>query len=300
MYDWANSAYSTAFATAFLPLLWAGFFAPAEGIEVFGRTMKPDALWSFLVAFAALIVLLIAPTLGAVADMAGAKKRLLIAFCYIGVAAAAPIALCGAGSYAVVAGLFIVAHVGFIGANVFYDAFLPDIAPEDEQDRLSSRGFAYGYVGGGLQFAVASGIVMAHDSLGLSITTAMRIGLWWGGFALVTVRLLKEQRRPAPDSPGPLGYVRVGFARVWRTTRAAGKLKHLALFLAAFLAYNNGIQTVIAQVALYAQQHIPGVGHANILATLLAIQFVASVGAIAFGRIAGRVGAKRAVMLALS
>ncbi len=266
--------------------------------------MKPDALWSFLVAFAALIVLLIAPTLGAVADMAGAKKRLLIAFCYIGVAAAAPIALCGAGSYAVVAGLFIVAHVGFIGANVFYDAFLPDIAPEDEQDRLSSRGFAYGYVGGGLQFAVASGIVMAHDSLGLSITTAMRIGmgmaiLWWGGFALVTVRLLKEQRRPAPDSPGPLGYVRVGFARVWRTTRAAGKLKHLALFLAAFLAYNNGIQTVIAQVALYAQQHIPGVGHANILATLLAIQFVASVGAIAFGRIAGRVGAKRAVMLAL-
>ncbi|MBT3268507.1 MFS transporter [Candidatus Poribacteria bacterium] len=304
IYDWANSAYSTAFATAFLPLLWAGFFAPAEGIEILGRTMKPDALWSFLVAFAALVVLLIAPTLGAVADMAGAKKRLLIVFCYVGVAAAAPIALCGAGSYAIVAGLFIVAHVGFIGANVFYDAFLPDIAPEDEQDGLSSRGFAYGYVGGGLQFAMASAIVMAHERLGLSITTAMRIGmgmaiLWWAGFALVTVALLKEERRPAQDSPGPLGYVRVGFARVWRTTRAAGKLKHLTLFLAAFLAYNNGIQTVIAQVALYAQQHIPGVGHGNILATLLAIQFVASVGAIAFGRIAGRVGAKRAVMLAL-
>ena len=105
MYDWANSAYSTAFATAFMPLLWAGFFMPEEGIRLAGRMIEPDAVWSFLVAFAALVVLLIAPTLGAVADMAGAKKRLLMVFCYVGVAAAAPIALCGAGSYAVVAGL---------------------------------------------------------------------------------------------------------------------------------------------------------------------------------------------------
>ena len=304
MYDWANSAYSTAFATAFLPLLWAGFFMPAEGVRVFGRTVTPDALWSFLVAFAALVVLVIAPTLGAVADMAGAKKRLLIAFCYVGVGAAAPIAWCAEGSYAVVAALFIVAHVGFIGANVFYDAFLPDIAPADDQDRLSSRGFAYGYVGGGLQFAVASAIVTTHERLGISSVTAARVGMfmavvWWGGFALVTVALLRETRGPATDSPGALAYVRIGFGRVWRTTRAAGKLKHLTLFLAAFLMYNNGVQTIIAQVALYAREHIPGVDTPHILATLLAIQFVAGVGAIAFGRLARRVGAKRAVMLAL-
>ncbi|MEO2005990.1 MAG: MFS transporter, partial [Candidatus Poribacteria bacterium] len=173
MYDWANSAYSTAFATAFMPLLWAGFFMPPEGVQFLGRTVAPDAAWSFLVAFAALLVLLIAPTLGAAADMAGAKKRLLMIFCYVGVAAAAPVALCGQGSYALVAGLFIVAHVGFIGANVFYDAFLPDLASASEQDRLSSRGFAYGYVGGGLQFALASVLVMLHDDK----LWAMRVGL---------------------------------------------------------------------------------------------------------------------------
>ena len=305
MYDWANSAYSTAFATAFMPLLWAGFFMPEEGIRLAGRMIEPDAVWSFLVAFAALMVLLIAPTLGAVADMAGAKKRLLMVFCYVGVAAAAPIALCGAGSYAVVAGLFVVAHVGFIGANVFYDAFLPDLVPEEGQDRLSSKGFAYGYVGGGLQFAVAAAIVMMHEKLGISsAANAARIGMflaivWWGGFALVTMALLKEKDGPATSSPGAFAYVGIGFARVWRTTRAAGQLRQLALFLVAFLMYNNGIQTIIAQVAIYAERHIPGVEMPHILATLLAIQFVASVGAIAFGRIAGVLGAKRAVMLAL-
>jgi len=236
--------------------------------------------------------------------MAGAKKRLLMIFCYVGVAAAAPVALCGQGSYALVAGLFIVAHVGFIGANVFYDAFLPDLGPADEQDRLSSRGFAYGYVGGGLQFAIASAIVMGHKRLGIEDVTAARIGMgmavvWWGGFALVTVALLKEKRGTATSSPGALAYVRIGFARVLNTTRAARKLKQLSLFLAAFLMYNNGVQTIIAQVALYAKDHIPGVDTSDILATLLATQFVASVGAVAFGRIAGRIGAKRAVIVAL-
>jgi MFS transporter, UMF1 family len=308
MYDWGNSAYSTAVVTAFLPLLWKHYFVPTEGVQFLGRPMAGDALWGFLTAFAALVVLLIAPTLGAVADMAGAKKRMLFVFCYIGVAAAAPIALCGQGSYALVAGFFVIAHVGFIGANVFYDAFLPDLAPEEEQDRLSSRGFAYGYVGGGLQFALASVLVMLHDDK----LWAMRVGLltavvWWGGFALVTVALLKERRKPATESLGALAYVQVGFARVLRTTRAMGSLRQLALFLVAFLAYNNGIQTVIVQVALYATgsrpdgtANIPGVGDTQVLGTLLAIQFVASVGAILFGRIAGRIGAKRAIMFALA
>ena len=151
---------------------------------------------------------------------------------------------------------FLVAQVSFIGANVFYDAFLPQIASEQRMDWVSGKGYSYGYVGGGLQFAVALCLVNWHDAFGLSLEQAARLGivtagLWWVAFTLFTARLLTEP--PASGTPPEefrrwprlLAYVIVGVTRTWRTTKKVRQFRQLLLFLVAFMLYDDGIQTVI-------------------------------------------------------
>ncbi|MDD3620199.1 MAG: MFS transporter, partial [Desulfobulbaceae bacterium] len=246
--------------------------------------------------------------LGAIADYRSAKKLFLFVFCYLGVTSAVLLSFCGQGDVWPTIVLFILSQVGFVGANVFYDAFLPQIALPGEEDRVSSKGFAYGYAGGGLQFAAALVLIAFHDFFGLSEAAAARIGmlsaaLWWGGFALVTALLLREPKigrgRSALLPKSSLGYLTLGFSRVWKTLRQIGKLKQLALFLAAFLVYNEGIQTVIQMATMYGKQELK-LSAAALMITLLLVQAVAIFGALLFSWIAGRTGTKRAVMLSLA
>jgi MFS transporter, UMF1 family len=150
MYDWANSAYSTTIAVAILPMYFAGVVVPAGGYRIGGTLFAAETLWGFMVSAAACIVFVLAPLLGAIADFCSAKKRFLFAFCVPGVIAATLLAWCGAGDVWLTIVLFVLSQVGFVGANVFYDAFLPQLAEPGESDRISSKGFAYGYAGGGL------------------------------------------------------------------------------------------------------------------------------------------------------
>jgi len=308
VYDWANSAYATTLVTALLPIYFAEVVVPKD-FTLRGTPYAAETLWGYLVGASALFVFLAAPTLGAIADFAAAKKRFLIGFCYFGVLNAALLWFCNAGDVWRTALLFLCAQIGFVGANVFYDAFLPQIAPEGKQDWVSAKGFSYGYLGGGLQFLIALGLVTWHDAFGMTTTFAAKVGmlmaaLWWGGFGLVTAFLLKEPPRtsalPPPYDRYPLGsgYVVLGVRRVWRTTLRVGQMKPLLLFLVAYMVYNDGIQTVIEMAAIYGKQELH-LSSAALMGTLLVVQFIALGGSLVAARLAERWGTRRTILATL-
>lgn len=308
VYDWANSAYITTIAVAILPMYFAGVIVPPEGFRIGNTLFAAETLWGFMVSAAAFIVFILAPVLGAIADFYSAKKRFLFSFCYLGVLAAALIAFCGPGDVWPTIVLFILSQVGFVGANVFYDAFLPQLAAPEDQDKVSSKGFSYGYAGGGLQFAGVLVLIAFHDFFGLSAAGAARVGmfsaaLWWGGFALVTARYLKEPTTgkfyTGEGAGERQGYITLGFSRVWKTMLQVRKLKQLLLFLVAFLVYNEGIQTVIQMATIYGKQELK-LSATSLMVTLLLVQIVGIFGAFLFSRIAGKTGTKMAVMLSLA
>lgn len=306
VYDWANSAYITTIAVAILPMYFAGVVVPPDGFQIGNTIFAAETLWGFMVSAAAFIVFVMAPVLGAIADFYSVKKRFLFSFCYLGVTSACLLPLFGSGDVWPTIVLFVVSQVGFVGANVFYDAFLLQIAEKGDEDRVSSKGFSYGYAGGGLQFACVLVLIAFHDRFGLSASGAARIGmfsaaLWWGGFALVTARYLREpvcNHQETGKSDLYAGAVVLGFSRVWQTLKQVKKLKHLSLFLVAFLVYNEGIQTVIQMATIYGKQELK-LGFTALMVTLLLVQVVGIFGAWLFGWLAGRAGTKRALLLAL-
>ena len=307
VYDWANSAYITTIAVAILPMYFAGVIVPAEGFRIGSTVFAAETLWGFMVSAAAFIVFFMAPVLGAIADFYNAKKLFLFSFCYLGVISAALISLCGAGDVWATIILFVIAQIGFVGANVFYDAFLPQLAEPGQEDQVSSKGFSYGYAGGGLQLACVLLLIAFHDFFGLSASGAARVGmlsaaLWWGGFALVSARFLREPviEKDSHDSHSldRFGCITMGFTRVWKTMLQVRKLKHLVLFLVAFLVYNEGIQTVIQMATMYGKQELK-LSSTALMVTLLLVQIVGIFGALLFSWIAGRTGAKKAVMISL-
>ena len=309
MYDWANSAYATTVSAGLFPAYFLAAVVPASGWVVFGREIPAASLHPFAVGIAAFLTFLAAPVLGAIADFSAAKKRFLLFFAYVGATATLLLYFAGPGRVGATLTIFIVAQVGFVAANVFYDAFLPQIATDEEMDRMSARGFAYGYLGGGLQFAISLVLVAGSDWIGISQDLAVRLSmamaaLWWGGFTLVTMRKLKEPRIAVemPEEyrkyPGVLAYAALGISRTLRTTRKVSKFPHLALFLVAFMFYNDGIQTVLQMAVVYGTDEL-GLDFTSLMVTLLLVQFVAIAGALIFSRIAGILGTKRSVMVTL-
>ncbi len=309
MYDWANSAYITTLVVAILPVYFASVVVPAGGLKIGGTNYAAETLWGLMVSAASSIIFVVAPILGAIADFCCAKKRFLLFFCYMGVLSASLLSFCKAGDVWPSIMLFVISQIGFVGGNVFYDAFLPQIAPEGEMDRVSSKGFAYGYVGGGLQFASSLAILTWHRELGLTEAEAAQVGmlsaaLWWGGFALITLFCLQEPYRSQamPDSyqriPLGLGYIRLGISRTWNTLSKVRRLRDLALFLAAFFVYNDGINTVIQMATIYGRQELH-LSTMVLMLTLLIVQIVASLGAPLFAWISELLGAKDAVIVSL-
>jgi UMF1 family MFS transporter len=309
MYDWANSAYATTVLAGVLPAYFADAVVGPDGVDLWGTHYEASTLWAAAVAVAAALAFLCAPVLGAIADFTAAKKRLLLSFAYGGTLFTALLYFCGSGDVVLTLLLFIGAQVGFVGANVFYDAFLPQLVSEDQLDRVSGRGYAYGYLGGGLQFALALGLIAGHEQLGLSQSMAGRVAIamtavWWAGFTLFTAVLLKE--KPSVETlpsqyarwPRLLAVAAVGIRRTLATSVQVSRYKHLVLFLVAFMLYNDGIQTVIVMATIFGKEELQ-LSTTFLMLTLLAIQGVAMVGAVVFSRMAEMVGTKRAVMLTL-
>ncbi len=308
MYDWANSAYATTVAGALLPAFFAEEVVPDEGFEVFGRAVEGETLWAAVVGVGAFVLFLATPVLGAIADFTASKRRFLQVFAYGGALFTITIFFVGSGDVLLTLGLFFVAHLGFVAANVFYDGFLPDLTSDETIDHHSARGFAFGYVGGGLQLVLAAALVLFHEPLGIGETTAARAGIalagvWWAGFTWFALARVPETGAASPLPPGYgrglVAYARVGFARTLATTRRLLGFRQLLLFVVAYMLYIDGVQTVIAMTSVYAKDTLL-LETESILAGFLVAQFVAFGGALLFGRLAGRVGARDALLVSIA
>ncbi len=309
MYDWANSAYITTAAVAILPDYFARVVVGEAGIDILGMNMRATALWGFMLGGAAFFVFLFAPVLGAIADFSSAKKKFLVSFAHMGSLFAMLLYFSKSGNVTLTILLFLGSQVCFVGSNVFYDAFLPQIASEDKMDAVSARGYAFGYVGGSLQFAIALGLVAMHERVGISITMAARIGMamtgiWWAGWTLLTLKYLKEVKTPYElpekyrNQPKGLAYLTLGISRTIATAKKVGRFKHLTLFLIAYMIYNDGIHTVTSMATIYGTEELK-LSTTALMVTLLLVQVVAIGGALIFSQLAGRIGARRSVMCAL-
>lgn len=309
MYDWANSAYITTAAVALLPNYFAKAIVGEAGIDLFGMNVSAIVLWGYMLGTAAFLVLLFAPVLGAIADFSSAKKRFLASFAYMGSLFAMLLFFCKSGDVGLTIVLFIGSQVCFVGANVFYDAFLPQIASEDKLDTVSAKGYAFGYIGGSLQFAIALTLVAMHEAVGISLTMAARIGMamtgiWWAGWTLVTLKYLKEVKIPHElpekyhNQPKRIAYLALGISRTLETAKKVTRFKHLTLFLIAYVIYNDGIHTVTTMATIYGTEELQ-LSTTALMVTLLLVQVIAIGGALVFSWLANRIGAKRAVMFAL-
>lgn len=308
MYDWANSAYATTVAALF-PAFFAGVVVPEGGYRLWGRLYNSQTLWGYLVGLVAFGIFLVTPVLGAIADFSAAKRRFLRAFFSVGALLVTTLVFVGTGDVVLTMVLFIITQVGFIAGNVFYDGFLPDITTSETIDRVSARGFGLGYLGGGLHLALAFALITLHEQVGITQELAVRIGLatvglWWLVFGIFALRRLPETGRaqPLPERyrglVRPAAYARVGLERTLRTARRMIGFPHVLLFVAAFIIYNDGIATTIAMSSVYAADTLR-LDAAAIALTFLIVQFVAFPGSLAFGWLAGRMGAKGAILVSL-
>ena len=293
LYDWANSAFATVILAAVLPVYFAAI-APADGIPLLGRTIPATAFWGYLVAASMLLVAMVAPAMGNLADRHGLRKPLLIACATGGALATALLVLAGRDAYLLTAALFLLGNVGFAAGNIFYNAFLPDLARGADADRLSSQAYALGYLGGGIALALVFLLIEGHGALGLDKGTATRLGflltgIWWLLFALPAFAWLRE----GPGCPDGHGLRHPG--DYLRLARELAGYPDLLRFLAAFLLYNDGIQTIIAIAAIFASVEL-GLSTGSILGCYLMIQFLAMPATLLTARLAIRFGAKATVI----
>jgi UMF1 family MFS transporter len=300
LYDWANSAFATVVLAAVLPVYFASL-VPARGADLFwsSQPVPATALWGYTVSLSMALVAITAPGLGNLADRRGWRWHLMIIFCLLGSLATCGLFFAGPGQYLLAIALFILGNIGFAAGNIFYNAYLPDLAHGHDVDRLSARGFAFGYLGGGLMLLVVFLIIQQHAWLGFADTgSATRFGFlltgaWWLGFALPSFVWLKG----VPVTTSVLHTLRTprDYLKIFADLR---RYRHLRRFLIAFLLYNDGIQTIIAVSAIFAREEL-GLGTGTILGCFLMIQFIAIPGALLFSRLAARLNTKSAILICL-
>jgi UMF1 family MFS transporter len=297
-YDWANSAFVTTVVTAVFPIYFSAV-AAADLPPAVATTR-----FALATTIALVLVAIVSPLLGAIADVVPVKKKLLAGFLSLGVAATASLALVGRGDWVLGAVLFALGNVGLNGSYVFYDALLPHVARGDELDRVSTAGYALGYVGGGILLALNLAMIQQPAWFGLasadptlpSRLAFLSVAAWWALFSLPLFRRVPE---PAIAGRVPASVaVREGLARLARTLRELRALPQAGVMLLAFLVYNDGIGTIIRMAAIYGTEI--GIGRTELIAAILLVQFVGIPFAFVFGALAGRVGAKRAIFVGLA
>jgi UMF1 family MFS transporter len=295
IYDWANSAFKTTVMAGFFPIFFKQYWSHGTDVNL------STAQLGFGNALAGLIVALMAPLLGAIADRGGARKKLLIWFAYMGVLASAGLFFVAKGQWPLAIFVYVLGVIGFSGANIFYDALLPGIAGESRVDRVSSLGFSLGYLGGGLLFLVNVLMTLMPQRFGLADAAAavrlsfLTVALWWGAFTLITILWVPEPSA-APVKQGSSA-LRAGWRQLADTFRRARHLKTVSLFLLAYWFYIDGVDTIIRMAVDYGLSL--GFEANDLIVALLLVQFVGFPAALVFGRLGERWGVRRAIYLGI-
>lgn len=298
MYDWANSAFAVTILTAVFPVYYRSLVLDSGGAPA-----DATAYWAYTTSLSVLLVALIGPWLGSMADLVGGKKRFLAAALVLGVFGTASLALIGSGLFLLGSILFAVANLGFAGGNVFYESLLPHVARSHDLDRVSARGYAFGYLGGGLLLVINALWLLRPDWFWMSNREfALRlcfisVAVWWFAFAIPLFRRVGEPGIAAEPRLSTDLFMR-GFGRLASTLREVRRYRQLGTFLVAFWLYNDGIGTIIKLAAAYGDEI--GVDHNDMLIALIVTQFIGFPCTLAFGIFARHLGAKRSILLGLA
>jgi UMF1 family MFS transporter len=308
MYDWANSAFSTIVVTTLLGPYLSNLAQTAGSVSFLGMNFEPDAFFPTMVSISVILQVFLLPLLGTIADYSALKKRLMLVFATIGAVATLllffikpDMPLLGTNGAIVLGGLlFIAANLSFGAAVVLYNAFLPDIAEPKDRDSVSSFGWALGYLGGGIALLIALGLYTLMSDKGLAVRIGLALaGAWWLIFTLAFPARKLRQRRPLKELPSGETYLSQGVKQIWRTlTTMYRDYPETLKYLIAYLIYNDGIQTVIVVSTLFAATEL-GAGADVLMMLILMIQFLAFFGALFFGWIAGKMGAKKAIIISI-
>ena len=291
MYDWANSAFATTILAAVLPIYYsqvAGATLPSEAIAT--------AYWSVGLSVSLFIIAILSPILGTVSDVMRGKRRMLAVFAGIGIVGTGLLVLVNTGDWLLASILFVFGRIGFTGANVFYDALLPHVATEEDRDRVSTRGYAMGYLGGGLLLAVNVVMIQVLPGTWGPRLSFLSVAIWWAVFSIpLFLHVPEPQAATAALSTGQK-VIATSFRRIWATLQDIKRYRQLFKYLVAFLIYNDGIGTIIGVAAIYGAEL--GFGSTELILALLMVQFAGIPFSLVFGRLPSKSEPRRPIFLA--
>lgn len=293
MYDWANSVYSLTISTAVFPSYFFGVTGGKDhSVDFLGFTLKNTVLYSYTLSIAFLVVALLNPLLSSIADTKGNKLSFMKAFCYMGSISCMALYFFDSTNLEFGIFAFSLAAIGFAGSIVFYNAFLPEIATEDQYDKISAKGFSLGYIGSVLLLIVNLLMITFHDALGLQESMAARIsflsvGIWWMGFAQITFsRLPNNVFHKKEVTEGVLSKSLQSLKKIWQESK---RLPLLRRFLLAFFLYNMGVQTVMYMATIFGEE-VVNMEMGELIILVLILQLVAILGAYIFAKISAKKG----------
>ncbi len=304
-YDWANSVYNLTITSTIFPIYWSAVSSSNGSTKVlfFGYSFENTALYTFALSFSFLFVALLSPLLSGIADYNGSKKRFMQAFCFIGSVSCSALFFFNRTNIEFGVLAFMLGTIGWAGSLVFYNSYLPEIATEEEQDKVSAKGFALGYVGSSLLLILNLIVILFPESFGIPKESSLpariaflAVGIWWFGFAQYTFYYLPKNKSAIKFKFDILWKGYRELAGVWAQLK---KLKDLKAFLYAFFFFTMGIQTVMYVATLFGSKELK-LESGQLIATILIIQFVAIGGAYLFAFISKKIGNISALLIALS
>ena len=294
LYDWANSAYATTVMAGFFPLFFKSYYSA----DVAATTST--AHLGFASSISSLIIVLIAPLLGSIADVHSLKKRYLFLFAYLGILMSAMLSLVGVGEWQAALFLYILGNIGFMGSNIFYDGLLQSVSTKKNVDFVSGLGFSLGYLGGGVLFSINVWMFQDFAFFGFENQAAaikasfVSVALWWALFSTPLLLFVKEEKSRHVSTTTKL---KGGYLRLKKTFSKIRQLRHLSLFLVAYWLYIDGVDTIIRMAVDYGMAL--GFDSSNLILALLLVQFVGFPATLAFTHISIYLSTKGAIFLAL-
>ncbi len=296
MYDWANSAFATTIMAAMLPI----YFANVAAVDLPPNVRT--AYWGYTSGLALALMAVFAPAMGAIADVTGGQKKFLAFFTVLGSVASMGLWFVHRGDWVLASALYLVGNIGFAGSLVFYDALLPNVAKPEEIDRVSTAGYAIGYVGGGVLLALNLAWTLKPEFFGFpdkgvaARASFVSVGVWWLVFAIPLWRRVPGNAgtRAAHEVGHP---IRIGVLRLVQTARDIRRYKQVMIYLVGFWFYTDGIGTIIKMATMFGAEI--GIGETHLIGALLLVQFLGIPATFAFGMMAERLGAKASLMVSL-